>query len=281
VAAAAILVAYNVLVAVAKPDATLNFDTGIRNFVTAERYLDGAAAHAVLTGSSMGFRLAVDFMEGDYLGSDVFNLSLAGKTALPGLDLILAKSDRPGLVFIEMNTMDRAYDRNFAADRLSEPWFTIRRFAPGFRTGNRPLDLAIVFAWRAAKGTLAHMGISPTEHVFSPATGHADSGPPVDDRLRAIVAENLRLVAQRIDAMKAAGIRIVLLRLPSDPAMDTAATAYMWDQCGRQFASGRYEWLDLRTTGIYETEDGIHLTKSSARQAAAVLRRVAESGTLE
>ena len=51
--------------------------------------------------------------------------------------------------------------------------------------------------------------------------------------------------------------------------------------CGRQFASDRYEWLDLRTTGTYETEDGVHLTRSSARRAAALLRRFAENGTLE
>jgi hypothetical protein len=277
----AILVAYNLLVAIAKPDAMLNFDAGIRNLVVAERYLDGAAAPAVLTGSSMGFRLSVDFMEGDYLGTDVFNLSFAGKTALPGLDLILAKPDRPRLVFVEMNTMDRGYDHDFAADRLSEPWFTIRKFAPGFRTGNRPLDLAVVFAWRGAKAALGNFGLSPTEHVFSPAAGRPDGGPPLEDSLRAIVDDNMLLLAQRIDAMRAAGIRVVLLRLPSDPAMDTARTAYMWDQCGRQFATARYEWLDLRTTGTYETEDGVHLTKSSARQAASVLRRVAESGMLK
>jgi hypothetical protein len=273
----AILVAYNLLFAIAKPDAMLNFDTGIRNVVAAERYLDTTAAPTVLTGSSMGFRLAVDFMEGDYLGPYVFNLSLAGKTALPGLDLILAKSDRPRLVFVEMNTVDRGYDRNFASDRMSEPWFTIRRFAPGFRTENRPLDLAIVFSWRAMKGALGDLGISPTEHVFLPAAGHMESGPTVDDSLRRIVADNMRLIAQRVDAMRAAGIRVVLLRLPSDPAMDTARTAYMWDQCGKQFASDRYEWLDLRTTGTYETEDGVHLTKSSARKAASVLRHFAEN----
>lgn len=275
---AAILVAYNLLLAIAKPDAMLNFDTGIRNLIAAERYLDTAVAPTVLTGSSMGFRLAVDFMEGDYLGPHVFNLSLAGKTALPGLDLILAKSDRPRLVFVEMNTMDRGYDRNFASDRLSEPWFTVRKFAPGFRTENRPLDLAIVLSWRAMKGALGNLGISPTEHVFSPAAGHAENGPPADDGLRTIVADNMRLMAQRIDAMRAAGIRVVLLRFPTDPAMDMARTAYMWDQCSTQFSSDRYEWLDLRTTGTYETEDGIHLTKSSARKAASVLRQIAERG---
>jgi hypothetical protein len=278
VSATAILVAYNLLVAVAKPDAMLNFDNGIRNVVVAERYLDGAPARAVLTGSSMGFRLSTDFMEGDYLGPDVFNLSFAGKTALPGLDLILARPERPRLVFVEMNTMDRGYDRDLAPDRLSEPWFTIRRFAPGFRTENRPLDLAIVFAWRAAKEVLGDLGLSPTERVFSGAAGQASNGPPLSDSLRAIVDDNMGLLAQRVDALRAAGIRVVLLRLPSDPAMDTARSTYMWDQCGRQFTSDRYEWLDLRSTGTYETEDGVHLTKSSARRAAAVLRQIAESG---
>lgn len=265
-AAAAIVVGYNVFIAVVKPDAVLNFDAGTRNVAIAERYLYGPTAPAVITGSSMGFRLAADYMEGDYLGAKIFNLSLAGKTALPGLDMIIARRARPRLAFVEMNTMDRRYDRVFAADRLSEPGFTIRRFAPGFRTENRPLDIVIVYAWRLAKKLLGDVGMSPTQRVFSPGPGYVNKGPPVDDDFRALVAENMRVLARRIDILRAAGVRIVLLRMPSDPAAENASTAYMWRRNASHFPPSRYAWFDLRTAGTLY--DGGRHSSDQDRRAA-------------
>jgi hypothetical protein len=268
---AAILITYNLAVALVKPDAVLFYDSGLRNVIVAEHYLDGATPHAVLTGSSMGFRLAADFTEGDYLGPEIFNLSLAGKTALPGLDLILAKPKRPRIVFVEMNTMERSYDGSFAADRLREPWNALRPYLPGFRLENRPLDLAIGLARKALKSVLARAGITASERTYSAPAGLPE-GPPINDRLRAAIAENTQVLERRIAEFRSAGIRIVLLRLPTDPAAETPATRFMWETCYSRFAPSRYEWIDLRSTGSYQTDDGIHLNRSSARLAASVLR---------
>jgi hypothetical protein len=235
----------------------------------------------VLAGSSMGFRLSADFMEGDFLGPRLYNLSFAGKTALPGLDLIIAKPDRPRLVFIEMNTMLRAYDGAFAAVSLREPWFTLRKIAPGFRIANRPLDLAAAYGWRIAKTVLGAAGLAASERIYAPPAGAQPAAGPLDERDRGIVEENMRFLHERIAALKEAGIRVVLVRFPSHPALDTAASSYVWALANATFAPDRYQWLDLRATGSYATDDGIHLTKPSARQAAAVLRGFAERVVVE
>jgi hypothetical protein len=277
-ATAAILIAYNLVVTLVKPDVVLFYDSGVRNVIIAERYLDGATPRAVLTGSSMGFRLHADFTEGDDLGLDIFNLSLAGKTALPGLDLILAKPKRPHIVFVEMNTMERGYDGSFAADRLREPWNGLRPYLPGFRLENRPLDLAIGLARKALKSVLARVGMTASERTYSAPVGSPD-GPPITDRLRTAIAENMQLLEQRIAEFRSAGIRVVLLRLPTHPASETAATRLMWDTCYHRFAPTRYEWIDLNSTGSYETDDGIHLNRPSARLAASMLRMWVERET--
>jgi hypothetical protein len=277
-ATAAILVGYNLAVAVLKPATLQSFDAGLRNVTVAEHYLDGAPFRAVLTGSSMGYRLAGDFMDGDYLGPAIYNLSLAGKTALSGLDLVLS-GPLPALVFVEMNTLDRRYDPDFAAARLREPWRTMRAFMPGFRVENRPFDLAAALAWKGLKNILARAGMAASEPVYSAPDGLAASGRPLDDQARMTVNENVELLERRIAALRQAGVRVVLLRLPSDPAAETASTRNMWTICYARFPPSRYEWLDLLSTGSYQTEDGFHLNKSSARMAATVLRRFADDAT--
>jgi hypothetical protein len=278
-ATVAILVAYNLAIAVANPDIVLNFDAGLRNQIVAERYLDEAPPRAVLTGSSMGFRLSVDYMEGDYLGPQIYNLSFAGKTALPGLDLILAKPALPRVVLVEMNTMDRGYDREAAADSLREPWRKLRAAMPGFRIQNRPIDLGIALSWRALKSVLGSAAVNATEHIYAAPADLGERDPPIDDDLRFTVAENARLLAQRIAALHLSGVRVVLVRLPSGPVEDTAKVRFMWDAVHARFAPGQYEWLDLSSGGPYQTDDGVHLTKSSARLVAGTLRHFLEQGT--
>jgi hypothetical protein len=278
-ATVAILVAYNLAIAVVNPDIVLNFDAGLRNQIVAERYLDEAPPRAVLTGSSMGFRLSVDFMEGDYLGPQIYNLSFAGKTALPGLDLILAKPALPRLVLVEMNTMDRGYDREAAADSLREPWRRLRAALPGFRIENRPLDLAIVLSWRALKSMLGSAAVNATERIYAAPAGLGERGPAIDDEVRFTIGENIRLLEQRIAALQSSGIRVVLVRLPSGPVEDNAKVHFMWDAVHARFGPGQYEWLDLSAGGPYQTDDGVHLTKSSARLVAAALRHFVERGT--
>jgi len=278
-ATVAILVAYNLAIAVADPDIVLNFDAGLRNQIIADRYLDETPPRAVLTGSSMGFRLSVDYMEGDYLGPEIYNLSFAGKTALPGLDLILAKPALPRLVLVEMNTMDRGYDREAAAESLREPWRRVRAAMPGFRIQNRPLDLAIVLSWRVVKSILGSAAVNATERIYVAPAPLGEPEPPIDDEIRFTIAQNIRLLEERITALRSSGVRVVLVRLPTGPVEDITKVRFMWDAVHARFATGQYEWLDLSSGGPYQTDDGVHLTKSSARLVAGTLRLFVERGT--
>ena len=61
-----------------------------------------------------------------------------------------------------------------------------------------------------------------------------------------------------------------------DPAFDAAHSQFKEREARRRLPSDGYEWLDVRGTGTYQTDDGLHLVKSSAQRVARVLAAVAE-----
>ena len=71
----ALLLAYNFLIAVWKPNAVVSYDSNLRNRMIAENYVDFPVAPAVVVGSSMTFLLSRAFME-----SVIEKCILAGET---------------------------------------------------------------------------------------------------------------------------------------------------------------------------------------------------------
>ena len=121
-AAAAIFIAYNVLLLVVRPQTTPSSDAGMRNRVVAERYWDGKVPPAVVVGTSLAFRLSPDFLLADALGPAIYNLALGGGSAATGLEILAGKATLPRLVLVEANLgylpPDHALLRELVAEGL-------------------------------------------------------------------------------------------------------------------------------------------------------------------
>jgi hypothetical protein len=272
----AIFVAYNALIALARPQLTPSSDAGIRNRVVAERYFDGSVPRAAMVGSSLAFRLAPDFLESDELGGDIYNLAFGGGSAATGLELVLLRNTVPEIVFVEMNIGYRGSDAALLEEVVAEPRQTMRRWLPAFRLENRPVDLVVASVanglrdlHRSSEGADEP---DPTDFANRLAATLADLA-AVSDAQKSAVELGYGRLQELIDRLRERNVRVVLMQLPADPAVQHSSMgAYTEAQARTRFPQDRYEWWAIPEQGAYRTDDGQHLTRASGRRLARALR---------
>jgi hypothetical protein len=289
-AAFIILIGYNAFVAIVRPNEIVEYDSGIRNRIIAEQYADWAVPEVVLVGSSLGVRLASDFMGGSYLGPHIFNLSLAGQNSATGMNIILHKDKLPAVVLAEMNVTEHPYDPGLATEAFEEPWKFLRRVGPGFRLENRPFDLGVLAVAKAVNYLLDKAGMVRTERIFVSQPSGAKSEHPdspqskasdgLDKKFVTNVQTGLATIGSQFDALRSKNVKLILLRFPIDPSVnDTPRERYKREEAYKRFPPEAYDWHDLQKSGTetYLTSDGIHLVRSSARNLALAIRKIVDA----
>jgi hypothetical protein len=271
-ATVAILILYNAVIALAHPDAVATYDQGTLDRVTAARYLDAEPTPpAVLAGTSLAFTLSADYLREDDLGPDIFNLGLAGLNVTIGLDVILAKRERPRRVYVETNNLDSPDPPRFAASLLAEPWRTLRALAPGFRLENRPLDLVAATATRLARRLRG--AELPAQGVYVAGVMPLPTASALDAAQRAFVAARIAQLGRQIDELAAHGTQVVLVPFPVDASLDrTPRAAAIRELELARFPEDRYRWLAIADPQSFQTFDGMHLTIPAGRRLARLLR---------
>jgi hypothetical protein len=287
-AAFAIIIGYGLFVEIVRPDAVISYDSGLRNRVIAEQFVDEPTKRAVLVGSSLGARLSPDITgPGPGLGPDIYNLAMLGQNSATGLDIVLHKDRMPNLVLIEMNILEHPYDPQFVEQIFEEPWRSLRRAFPLFRLENRPLDLSVVAVEKTAKFLLNKAGMHSVESVYSPQSDKSDDDQAtlqsrLTNDINEVFLKNVRIALGRlgdqVDLLQSKKIRVILLRFPVDSAFDsTPKERYKRDKAYERFPREKYQWYNLQDTGDYKTLDGLHLTSFSARDLEMVIRKIADT----
>jgi hypothetical protein len=290
----AILAAYDLLIAITRPDATPNIDVGTRNTVIAQRYVDNPVPAAVIVGSSVAARVSPDFLEADALGPAIYDLGMVGRGPATGIEIILRRSQMPRLVFVEMNYYQIPSDHSFIEGLFAEPQMTLRRWLPMLRSEYRPIDLAVTLTWKWLRQLT---GLRPTPTVTEVATGPVapepeDDGPGLSSRLALMEATRdeppsasamaefdamLDEIAKMIDELRMQHVRVVLVRFPMHPLVEAMrAVEFQLERAQARFASPTYEWMPVVEASTYRTTDGVHLTRPSATRMALQLRRFAD-----
>ncbi len=280
----ALIFVYGVFVNLVRPHLIISYDSGLRNRIVAEQYVDGPTKRVVLTGSSLAVRLAPDVIGDSDLGQDVFDLAMLGQNSATGLDVILHSFGKPKLVLVEMNVLEHSYNPDFAGEILQEPWRFLRRTFSLFRLENRPLDLSVIAIEKAAKLALNSVGVHSAETVYAPPSDDtiARASPPVfdpADPANKTFLKNVNIALARlgdqIDQLRLMGIKVILLRFPVDASFGASQRElYKRERAYERFPAKSYQWYDLQDTGAYQTLDGSHLTMNSARVLASVIRRI-------
>ena len=233
------------------------------NMMRAQNFL-ASAPDTVLVGSSLTFRLPTALLE-----PQVSNIGMVGGSSLTGLAIVEGSGQRPRLVLIESNLLERPLDRQSVEAQLRFPERFLRRHLRVFRTGYDPANLIWHGLTTLTHQTDADIALTPqAARAFYVEQQQLKSHPPEAGNFQAHLHQTAALVA----ALEARGVKIGFFELPIDPGlMNSPADTAIRRDVGRAFPPGRYCWLKLQVPGGAHTLDGVHLT---AEDSATVARQI-------
>lgn len=271
-----LLIMYNALIAGRCMPPFLAGNQWLRNEIAAQQYLYRKSVPSiVVTGSSLSQRLVP-------VSPDVYNMGLAGSTALLGLQIIQKSGRYPAIILVETNTLRPAEDeallhRTF--DPLLEP---VRRRIPSQRIQNQPVNYLMypiaymVVHWtpkRTSPEPQPHRPSGPRTPAASPETAETPESKPQQFAASGD-ASAVRLVINRLEAVERDfsihGTKLVYFAQPLPPGRPSEYSKEQLDVLER-WLSGRAQIPPPRTT--YSYSDGYHLTPDSAAQFSAHLEQ--------
>ena len=222
------------------------------NMMRAQNFLAGDP-ETVLVGSSLTFRLPTALLE-----PQVSNIGMVGGSSLTGLAIVDGSGQRPRLVLVETNLLERPLDSTAVQAQLRFPERFLRRHLRVFRTGYDPANLL----WRGLTYLTHQMDVEP---VLTPEAARAfyqeqqlfKAQPPEAMGFQ----RNLKQTAALVASLQAKGIRVGFFEMPIDPGlMNSPADRMIRRETMAAFPPGRYCWLHLGVPGGAHTVDGVHLT---------------------
>lgn len=242
------------------------------NQIRAERYVHQAREYAVvIAGSSMAACIP-----NDALPEGFYNLAMAGGGALTGLEIVARTSPTPQLVLVEANdTLFREADQTMLRGLFQPISFRLHALFPVLGNAYQPVSIAnrVVRERLGLSRDGAEPPLSPRvyEELFEMQRQSQQRLPEPTHLTRAL--DDLQRLLERLQAL---GVRIAFFDVPIAVGLDDSPLrTIMRRALAARFAPPRYAWLLRADARDYETRDGVHLQRASARQFAMFLSREA------
>lgn len=246
---------YSVFIAAVPPSrAGVTVSQEALNRQTVERYRYRIDAPVVIVGSSLAARFA---SAGDT--ACIYDLSIAGGSALTGLEIISQKHMKPRRVLVETNLLDRQLDTRFAELPL---WY--REYLPLTWVENSPVNRLLTFI-----AELRSMGGGERA-----ASTHAELAAPLRLQQAAYdkpvpgttLSQALGELRKRLAALRRAGVEPILFEMPVHPSLVERLRARQMRAAVKQaFPDMRFVTSASLADGIaVRTTDGVHLDEGEA-----------------
>lgn len=234
------------------------------NLIRLQSWMIEAPKTNVIIGSSIAGRLLPGNFAGTSLAS-VANLALDGSGPELGLRLLLARSNPPPRVFIEVHRLGKAWNANddMLLAALRDPGFALAGAVPGLRADSRPSTL--LYAWLRRRREVAP---APVARPVTNASGQLLSSVVL------VRPEWLDHFAGQVAELRRHGSEVTLLRLPvgrenpADPLAPNQTDALARDLGLRLLDLNRE--ASLRGVSLSYT-DGLHLSSDSARRLCLLM----------
>lgn len=238
------------------------------NVIRAQRYVYGQQERpTVLVGSSLSARL-----DEGAIAPGCFKLATAGGSATTGLEVVRRSGRVPRVILVEANdTLLRGVDAGLLVSIEARGPLDLRRAMPVFRAEYQPVTLLHGFIRHhrgGAKDATGEGGARPANFEALLAEQKA----AVYKKLEAEVADKkLADVEVALRDLMARGTRVLFFEPPVHPEVAAAPLmSAMRATLLRRFPPARYRWAP-RSAEAFETTDGLHLTKGSARRYSRLL----------
>jgi hypothetical protein len=216
----------------------------------------------VIVGSSMGNRLSPKELDPrDY------NLSLGGGDALTGLEVILRSGKIPSCVLVEVNTtLLRDKDQELLTGVFHPIGFTLKKILPILQTSHQPIGVLAA----AIKNKVDE---EKPDTIATNFDALLEGQLADEQKLRPKVKIDRAVsdLKNLLDQLQAQGVKTFLFDMPRPEVLKNGANNQMvYQRIKSTMNPETYPWLEIDSSGTYQTEDTMHLTTSSARKFTAL-----------
>lgn len=234
------------------------------NVIRLENYVDHPEGRGtVIVGSSLAARIPEELLPPDWR-----NLSLAGDSALTGLEVVANVPQPPKRVLVEINLLDRSGDSTMIQHAVAWPQPQLRQLFWFYRTAYRPMNLLVSTVSKFVKGR--HRGSEiqskpPNFQGLLAAQAQDFAKPP-----NTALAVNLEHLSRLVTRLRARGAKVAFFEMPIDHSLtDTPRANMMRSAVRKMFDDKHYCWLDLDNGENWQTGDGLHLLRQDGAKIAA------------
>ena len=217
----------------------------------AKDFLENAATYKnVIFGSSMGTRLTME-----EFGSDTYNLSFVGRSALDGLFLTRHRGQAPDLVLVESNVLDRPQNLPFTRS-ITSPFagsLSIKKHL-------RPIELTVNLLNKKKGKTSGSVNQEvPRQQIVQEAL---NKNIETWQKFRPVF-KNLDQIEDYFKWLTANGSQVVIFEMPMHPEISKSPKAeFLRSAIHERFPD--IPFIPSPSSTNYSTRDGIHLTPESA-----------------
>jgi hypothetical protein len=257
-----ILVLYGLAVQLAQPVIYRAPSQYLNNRMFIERYLYGAPARTVLTGSSLVRRIPQDA-----LAPGMANIGLSAGNAATGLAIVLGSRERPGRVLFEINKIDLGLDRRMVDGVFGWPLHDLRKHVLALRLTYQPMSVFMNLL--RGRREEAEVRVSPEtlRRGVARNRGFSSIAMPPD-----LLAERIAQIRVMAEQARGRNMQVVFYEMPIAPELQNLTRPSQIRAAMRAaFPPSRWCWLDLSLPRGARTLDGLHLVEPDARAIAAQL----------
>jgi hypothetical protein len=221
----------------------------------------------VITGTSLSANLPGSAFPGKYL-----NLSMVGGSPLTGLECLVRSGQKPSVVLVEMNWLDRGADRASIDWECNATLAWMRSRVPAFLAENQPLNLLAKVVDRFVSPLEPSPGLPVDPRFLELRIRHdeVEFQEPVDEEM---LKANIRNASTLVSELRARGATVMLFESPVDSRLaSTRRYLVIRAEVDRDFAASGVRRIPAYP-GVLATSDGNHLRPDGLAAYAAFLGR--------
>lgn len=257
------------------------------NMIKAERYSYYPLPHnsIVLVGSSITARI-----NAEDISSQAVNLGMVGMSSQTGLKIVEKEPVKPSILLLELNNTIQQrsqgkLNREFIEYLYNPFYHSIRTYLPILRQEYQPASILAQFLIKLItqekkvlfrfleEGNVNQNSINP-ELVETLIKQQIEQKKyPLSENSKKAIKEESSLIKTQIQNLEKAGIQVFLMDVPIEARVrDTLQERQTRELLKTLFPPNTFKWIPEPKNEKWRTNDGIHLSKSSAVKYAHFLR---------
>ncbi len=253
-------------------DINLNQNQWNSNLIKAESFLferPKLTGTSIILGSSMAASLPINKAT-----DSLINLAFAGLSPYDGLELVMAKAQKPSTVYIEMNTVFNDSNTEFHDAVFSPIQNWLKSAFSIFLTKNQPV--AVIKGLIRYKRTTIEEDRVIAVHEAPPAINTKILDVFVKQYTnypsKSLIVRRLDKLGFFVRALEKQRCNVVFFEMPIHPSLcESPLSTKVREELHKRFSKERYTYISQPECTLFHTSDGIHLTAGSAALYATYL----------